>query len=280
MAKKKGIWYDNNLDGAIADCVKRKSLKYDNLLIVTGKVGTGKSTLAIQICHRYAELTGLKFDHKNIVFSGDEFFRRGQSANQVILYDEAIEGLMSSNWANKMSKYTVQLLNMNRKFQNFYVLCIPSITKLNYDIVQRAHIIFRTYNKGYSRGYCAIYPDKGDFASNYYYNRKQRRPHIMRGRRQLKFGDHSDKIIDVKAYEKAKTKAIKTLMDKDEVSNTTLYQKKYYRLLSYYDPPTKEVAEALEIHTKNVNRDKRLAKLWADEYKVRKLSQDKIAVED
>jgi len=263
MVKVGELYYDGYIYKAIDNCVERQKRKYDNLLIVVGKVGTGKSTLAIQLCHLYSHMTGLKFDHKNIVFSGEEFFRAGQKANQIILYDEAIEGLMSSNWANKMSKYTVQLLNMNRKFRNFYVLCIPSITKLNYDIVQRAHIVFRTYTKGFNRGFGGMYPDKGNCASNFYYGEKKRRPFPMKPLRTFKFLDHSEKIIDVKAYEKAKTRAIQTLMDKDETSNATLYQKKYYRMLNSTELTTKQLATILDVHRTNVDRDKRLAKIWA-----------------
>lgn len=265
MVKIDNLYYDGYIHSAITNCVERQKRKYDNLLIVVGKVGTGKSTLAIQLCHLYAHMTGMKFDHNNIVFSGEEFFKAGQKANQIILYDEAIEGLMSTNWANKMSKYTVQLLNMNRKFRNFYVLCIPSITKLNFDIVQRAHIVFRTYTKGFNRGFGGMYPDKGNCASNFYYKEKRRHPQPMKPLRTFKFLDHSEKIIDVKAYEKAKTRAIQTLMDKDTVDTASAWQKKYWNVIlqahNKMGMNCKQLSEFVEVPFKTMEEHLRHAKL-------------------
>lgn len=129
---------------------------WDSVIILFGDVGTGKSTLATQLC-KYLDP---EFNVDNIVFSTKDFlnacntFKNGSA----ILWDEAIMGAMSESHANKMSLRIRQELTKIRTKNLKFVFCFPYLHMLNMFFIDRAIAGFYVYAKGFDkRGYTLAY---------------------------------------------------------------------------------------------------------------------------
>lgn len=102
---------------------------YDNVLVVTGDPGCGKSTLAIQIARaldRRFDLTSLAYRASELLDAIDRM-RRGQC----IIFDEAILGLMGREFATEEARAVVKTLNVTRFLGINTIVCIPNIWDLD-----------------------------------------------------------------------------------------------------------------------------------------------------
>lgn len=102
---------------------------YDNVLVFTGRKGRGKSTGALSL--------GLELDPKltlgQVVFRGGDLvnlyatLRRGQ----VAIYDEAVLGLLATDFASFESRELVKAVTIARDAHVTTILCLPKFGRLN-----------------------------------------------------------------------------------------------------------------------------------------------------
>ena len=92
----------SNLDFSINE-VKRRN--YDKFVLIFGREGAGKTTLAMQIA-KYCDPT---FDLDRVCFTPEQFLEAVQGAKkfQAILFDETMWGLSSRSVMSKMNKYLI-----------------------------------------------------------------------------------------------------------------------------------------------------------------------------
>ena len=76
--------------------------KMDNLVIIDGDEGYGKTNMSIALGYYYAYKTGRPFSVKNVFFSADKLLKFAQNTeDQVIIYDESALSAMSIEWFKK-----------------------------------------------------------------------------------------------------------------------------------------------------------------------------------
>tara|TARA_R100000329_G_scaffold52781_1_gene48482 strand:+ start:298 stop:1122 length:825 start_codon:yes stop_codon:yes gene_type:complete len=266
MVKINGLYYDGYLEKIVDNIlIKRFKHNYDNLIIVNGGEGTGKSSFAIGLCALYAHKLGIDFSVDNITFSGKEMVGLASSKKQsIILYDEAIQGLMGAQWQNKTQQTIIQALMMARKNNNLFVLCVPAFERLNpYLVYDRAILLIDIYTKGYKRGYASIYNKKK--IRQYYDMKKAKKDKKPKPVFQIRFSDHSKAVIDKPAYEEKKDQAIMLLNDRLDTQKKSLHEKRMYQLIRYYDPKPIELAKIFSISERKAYEWRRKTKLWAAE---------------
>lgn len=240
------LYYDNNTIHSVNAMIKRYKMNLDNLVVVTGREGSGKSSFAIGLCHLYAKEMGVKFEVDDITFSAQEFLQRAtHKKSGIVLYDEAVQGLMTTQWQNKTQQLIVQALMMARKNRNLYVLCIPSFEYLNkYIATERCFLLFNCFMHEGRRGFANIYTSKNPMTMKQLYHQcKTLSANRLKSKWKLRFLDHSDKVIDKDAYELKKDQAIQKLTSALTNDNSNVYvnQKKYYAMITHYGTKAKEL---------------------------------------
>ncbi|MCK9429453.1 MAG: hypothetical protein M0R17_05575 [Candidatus Omnitrophica bacterium] len=129
----------------------------DFLAIVDGKVGSGKSTFAIQ----WAKYVDQSFCLERICFTPEEFRNAILKAKkgQAVIYDEAFTGLSSRTALTQVNGCLVSLAMQVRQKNLFIILVLPLVFLLDkYFVMDRAKcLVHVSENKNGNRGYFRIY---------------------------------------------------------------------------------------------------------------------------
>jgi len=138
----------SNLDGLKENAKK----DYDAFVVVDGREGFGKSTLAMQ-CAKYLDPT---FNLSRVVFNTEQFKEAVESAKkyQAIVFDEAFASLNSRQTISKINRTLVGMFTEMR-FRNLFVfLCLPSIFDLDkYPAMFRSQGLIHVYKRARFGGY-------------------------------------------------------------------------------------------------------------------------------
>lgn len=147
--------------------IERLKLQKDAFILITGKTGNGKSTIAGKINFRFAELednfilgNGEKMfiPEKHYIADGGEFaYKMISEQGSSLWYDEAREGSNRQSWYDKVNKAIKQRKNTNRKLFNVYWFVMPLETEVDPKLA--AHLtcwIWVKKRKG-NRAVCEVY---------------------------------------------------------------------------------------------------------------------------
>ena len=113
----------------------------DGFILITGVIGSGKSTLIGKINFQHAEKelnfildNGLNMfiPEKHYITDSDEFaVKMITEQGSSIWYDEAREGSNRQSWYDKINKAIKKRKNTNRKLFNIYWFCMPLETEFD-----------------------------------------------------------------------------------------------------------------------------------------------------
>ena len=133
--------------------------KFDCLLILDGDEGMGKSNLASAIAYYWAWKTKRNFSNKNVFFKIEDMLEFAKSTErQVIWWDEAALGGLTSQGFNQLQIQLLQVLMTARKKQNFYIFVIPKYYRLKRNIIDRSMGLVHVYSRDQiTRGRFAYY---------------------------------------------------------------------------------------------------------------------------
>ncbi len=130
----------------------------DRVFIITGREGSGKSWLAMQLA-AYFDPT---FCLEDVCFDSNSFGNRIRQVNKhkAIIFDEAFSGLSSKGALSKENKKLVRLLIECRQRNLFLFIVLPSIFILDrYIALFRSHVLFNTsiFKRNYKKRYYQTY---------------------------------------------------------------------------------------------------------------------------
>lgn len=200
--------------------------KQDNLLLIDGDEGSGKSNLSTEVAYYMAQKTGRKFDVNDVYFDVEILINEAikeDSYDRIFVWDEAALKGMASDWQNQWQKKLIKMLMVARKRRHIYIFNIPKFFKLNeYLVVDRSIGLIHTYlKKGIKIGTYAYYTNnKKEFLYNIY--RKTRKRAY---RSSFSFRGESTKynlpnIINEDEYESKKDDAIMSIDKGTDRSDT------------------------------------------------------------
>jgi hypothetical protein len=198
--------------------LERTSLNYDNIFLVTGMEGTGKS-YGIAIPTAYY----LSGPNMKVVFTWEQFekYYKTMPPKSTIVWDEFILAGMSTDALSEMQKNIIQLMVTGRKKLINVILVVPSIFLLkNYFAVHRALFQVHTDSPDFlSRGYAYFYSfeDKRRLFNKY---RKSQYTNTKLASFGFKFVEQKEPLYDMVEYERLKDEAIASIGQKDSADNS------------------------------------------------------------
>ena len=223
LVTDKQFYMDPALKGKMDLCIDRCTKhKMDNLLIIDGDEGYGKSTLAVELAYYIAHQTKRPFTVDNVFFDIEKLIEFAKSTHdQIIVWDEAALGGLSTEWANKNQVELVKLLMVARKKRHFWIFNIPKFFKLNeYILVDRAIGLVHVYaRKELEIGRFCYFKKKSK--EQLFYDRLRTRQRFYNKHHDFHgtFPNKLKELIDEEEYEKKKDEAIMSIGKDKEKEN-------------------------------------------------------------
>lgn len=149
--------------GCLTSILQRVLLNWDGLILITGDVGDGKSTIAQLLTTIWEWFFKRKQDLDQIVWTSDNFtnlIEKEDNKTQAILWDEAIQGGTGRDSLTKQGQTLKKAFVTKRYKQHLYLLLVDEIQEYNKKIISRAKLWVHVYTRGLTRGYFKIYNDK------------------------------------------------------------------------------------------------------------------------
>lgn len=202
------------------------SQNWDGLIIITGAVGTGKSTLATTIAGIWELLFKRELNIDNFTWRAEgiiEFTDRDDNETQCIVFDEAIQGGTGKDSLTKVGNALKVTLVTKRRKKHLYILLVDEVQELSKKIISRASFLIdcRTIlrNGEKERGYFKIY-DKNELTSIYWLLKKYLIQNISeyKGKSKpfYKFWDNKDVFVSDEEYENKKIEETNQQLDNDD----------------------------------------------------------------
>lgn len=121
--------------------IKRMRGTDDNIIVIDGDEGVGKTEMAMGTCYYVSYKTSREYNIENIFFDLDSVIKFASSTKeQIIHFDEAVLGLLTTEWQNKLQQKFNKLVMVARKKKHFMVLCIPKFHRLSQYIIEERTI--------------------------------------------------------------------------------------------------------------------------------------------
>jgi len=135
---------------------KVNNFKQDHFICIIGGEGTGKSTLAFQIC----ALLDPNFGPKNLCYTVDEFlwWLEHGKPGQTVWLDEGVLFLFSRDALSAGNKNMVKLITLMRQRRLIVVICIPRFKDIESKVrTQRVDGLIRITKHANGRDYCLYF---------------------------------------------------------------------------------------------------------------------------
>ncbi len=158
---KEGIYFDGKLLKVLNRMKERQEKNFDNVILLVGDVGTGKSTLTFLML--YYMLNG-KLSIENIGIGAEDSIQKiSKLPNKGgIDLDDASSIFYGSDHASKHQKQAIKVLHLCRSKNLTILLTTPDLFKLNsYLVTQRTRAVIKVYvTNNLERGRFAFYGHK------------------------------------------------------------------------------------------------------------------------
>jgi len=191
-------------------CKKVTKHNFDNLLIIDGDEGFGKTNLASAVCGYVSVKTKRELTNDNVFFLIDDMINFAiKTKEKIIWWDEGALGGLASEGYTKVQTKLLKLLYIARKKKHFYVFVIPKFYKLREAIIDRSIALLHVYSRdGITRGRFAYYKTASmDKLFGYWYKKKEKGYNQFYNRCGS-FSKTLSKVINGPKYERQKDKAI------------------------------------------------------------------------
>ena len=214
---------DGGLKKKIDLMIKRTTGKNkdDNLVLIDGDEGSGKTNLELEIAYYVSSETKRPFSLKNVFFDLNKLIDFAiKTEEQIICWDEGALGGLAIEWWKKNQIKFMKLLMVARKKRHFYIICIPKFFKINEMIVvDRSVALIHTYQRRNTEKGHFLYFMKSMKEALYQDWKKTRRRNYWKYKTLYgTFPEALAKIVDEEAYEKMKDEAIMSIND-DKMSH-------------------------------------------------------------
>lgn len=219
------VSYDPYLFGLILGIAKRREHNWHGLILITGEVGDGKSTLGDGICGLDSYFFKKSYNIDNIVFSTTKFEELTDKTDnfyEPIKYDEAIEGATAQDMARSSKGLSFKKkIIQKRKKKHLYVMCVDELEEYAWKLVKMADVWIHVKSFGLNRGYFDIYAKKSKIKTKYlamknkqYYLANK----IYPDKSNCRFMNYENIFVDDNLYQQKKDEETKSVDTKKKES--------------------------------------------------------------
>lgn len=163
--RREGV-YSDAFDDFVNILAKRVKSDQQNVIIIEGETGSGKSSLALNLCVALARKLKVGFDlEKDYIYSDSDLWRKleDEDANPINLLDEGSVTLASNNAMRKSDKSIATLFDTMRSKHWTTIIVCPNMSRIN-ATVRRNHCEFKLrctpvdkpLIPGYGRGFFEV----------------------------------------------------------------------------------------------------------------------------
>lgn len=251
LPNKKGklieVDYDGYILGVCNTALLRQKHNWDNLFIVTGGVGDGKSSLVegISAYLQWQQDKQLSFD--NVCWTSKAFVMktdRDDNFNDTIWWDEAIQGAGNKKMALTRDGDALKNAIVTKRFKkHIYILLVDEIEEYSWKLIKKANAWFHVKSFGLRRGYFDCYVKKHKIQRLYNHFKKykgtweDKEIKWVKPDKKGRFMDYRGLFLDEKEYDKMKLEETKQV---EESESSTPNKIKYRK-----DNPDKKRAQDL-----------------------------------
>ena len=237
--------------------LKRMTDRYkkDNLLLIDGDEGDGKTNMSCGVGYYIAYKTQRSFSSKNFFFKLDSVIDFAlKNERQVIVWDEGALGGLSDEWWNKAQTRLIKLLMVCRKKRHFFIINIPRFFKLReYLAVDRSIGLIHVYSHdGLDIGRFVYYTKqkKEKLFENYKTKKKKdyKKYYSFRG----VFGYVLPKLINEQEYDALKDKGIMSLLVEKPDRHLEKMRDLQYKISQIKSIKQKDMAKYLGVTPKTI----------------------------
>ena len=239
--------------------------KQDVWIIIDGDEGAGKTNAATYLMYWFACKTGRPFTINNYFYDATQLREFAQSSEkQIMNWDEAAIGGLSTEWWNKSQRELMQFAMTGRVKHHVIILCIPKFSKLaEYLIKDRSIALISVYlrkNRQYGRFFYFTKKKKDYMWDDW------KRSHQRKYWKYKAFGGTIPEVFsklfteeEMKVYDKRKLDMIKNIgkkvprADREEL-------KEFKRLIAKVKFPIRTQEE----YAKQIGVDSRNIRKWAE----------------
>jgi len=142
----------------LAEAIKKiQKSNRDCVIVIDGRTGEGKTTLAIQLMKKIKRIIGpFQYESnikKNIIYSQDEFKKRiNESEEEVIIVDEGSFVLFKRDYMYRKQKEILKLLEICRYKKHCIIICVPFFWGLDSHLLRSGKIKLRIFIPTRSKG--------------------------------------------------------------------------------------------------------------------------------
>lgn len=158
FGRKEGI-YSDAYDDLIKRLAQRIKDDLQNVIVIEGETGSGKSAMALNLCLDLARELKVGFDlEHDYVYSADDLWKKlgREDSNVISLMDEGTVTISSNNAMRASDKQIATLFDTMRSKHWTTVICTPNLNRLN-SVIRKDHTEFKircaSKNKPLIRGY-------------------------------------------------------------------------------------------------------------------------------
>lgn len=217
---------------------KKHKQKWDDVILITGNVGTAKSTMGQIIGGLWQYMHDKDLSIENFTWSAKgvtDFIDKEGNDNEVIIYDEAITGGTGRASLTKEGNTLKIGLVVGRRKRHIYIMIIDELLEFSKKIISRSSLLIdmRTLMvKGEAkRGYFKIYNPK-EIRELYWMLKENKIKYISHYRSKakpfFKFRDLSNIFINEEQYEEKKIQETKQLQENNGINWSEIKIKTFY----------------------------------------------------
>ncbi len=146
---KEWAWISQRPDWLETIFKTRQAHGYNNLMIITGPLGGGKSSTAI----RWAEQWDPNFTIDNIAFTPAEFTQAYMRAGVggVVVWDEAELGIGHREFMTQLNRATTGFIQSSRYLEVSVIFTLPLMNLMDTAAIRVSQFLVRMLNRGYCR---------------------------------------------------------------------------------------------------------------------------------
>jgi len=223
--REKEVIVDGALFASLISILQRVLLKWDGVILITGDVGDGKSTMAQLVTSIWEWFFHRKQTIDLIVWTSENFTNlidKDDNETSAILWDEAIQGGTGRDTLTKQGQALKKAFVTKRYKRHLYLLLVDEIQEYNKKIISRCRLWIHIHTKGLQRGFYKLYNDKTQIKRMYRKIKKYdlELEEVIKQEKPTYYGYQTDTtglFFNEKEYDKKKSEETK----KEEASTNT-----------------------------------------------------------